>query len=51
MEVQKCIEACPDFGWLVQTETAEEFYKFPQVIFPLLFPYYNVFMVNTPYSQ
>lgn len=25
--VQKCRQACPDSGWLVQTETAEEFYK------------------------
>lgn len=25
--VQKCINTCPDSGWLVQTETAEEFYK------------------------
>lgn len=25
--VQKCREACPDSGWLVQTDTAEKFYK------------------------
>ena len=25
--VQKCIDACPDSGWLVQTEDAGEFYK------------------------
>ena len=25
--VQKCREACPDSGWLVHTEGAQEFYK------------------------
>lgn len=25
--VQKCRQTCPDSGWLVQTETAEEFFK------------------------
>ena len=25
--VRKCKEACPDSGWLVQTETAAEYYK------------------------
>lgn len=25
--IQKCIEACPDSEWLVQTDQAEEFYK------------------------